>query len=215
MFLISAILMMAGSASRMHMKESKVYLSLGEKKVFEYPLTLFLSLNLEVICVIRPEDRIHLLEYEGKVKIVYGGKTRQESVFNGLRAAEGEYVLIHDAARPFVSKKIIEECITAFKDNKACLVVAPCKDSLYCKVPFSSVARDQMVLAQTPQGGRTKDFLEVHFKAQEENYNSTDDISLLMRYKEPMIQLVESDDHNFKITTQLDYITAKEFVKYV
>lgn len=213
--MISAILMMAGSASRMHMQESKVYLSLGEKKVFEYPLQLFLSLNLEVICVIRPEDRIHLLDYEGKVKIVYGGSTRQKSVFHGLKAAEGEYVLIHDAARPFISKKIVEECMAALNENKACLVVAPCKDSLYCKTPFSAVAREQMVLAQTPQGGRTKDFLEVHLKAQEEKFTTTDDISLLMRYKDTMVQLVESDDHNFKITTQLDYITAKEFVKHV
>ena len=85
--MFSVILMMAGNASRMQMKENKVYLPLGNQMVFEYALKLFLSYDFEIICVIRKEDRIHLKNYEGKVKIVYGGLTRQESVYNGLKEA--------------------------------------------------------------------------------------------------------------------------------
>ena len=213
--MISAILMMAGSASRMHIKENKVFLPLGEKAVFQYALDLFLSYCFEVVCVIRKEDRTQLSEYEGKVKIVYGGKTRQESVYNGLKEVTNPFVLIHDAARPFVSKTTIENCIESLKKNKACLVVAPCKDSVYQKTPLKTIARAELVLAQTPQGGKTRDLLEVHQKALEEGFQATDDISLLLKYKDQMVELIESDDINFKITTQLDYITAKEWIKHV
>ncbi len=212
--MFSVILMMAGNASRMHMKENKVYLPLGNQKVFEYALKLFLSYTFEIICVIRKEDRIHLKNYEGKVKIVYGGSTRQESVYNGLKEATKEYVLIHDAARPFLTKKLLEGCVQALKEDKACLVVRQCKDSIYQKSPFKSISRDTLALAQTPQGGRTKEFLEVHRRALEDGLILTDDISLLLHYKSTAVELIEGEDTNFKITTQLDYITAKEWIKH-
>lgn len=213
--MVTIILMMAGNASRMHMKENKVFLPLGNQRVFEYALKLFLSYSFEVICVIRKEDRPYLKDYEGKVKIVYGGDTRQESVYQGLKEATGEYVLIHDAARPFLSKGLIEECLKALKAGKACLVVQPCKDSIYQRDPFKSLSRDTLALAQTPQGGRTKDFLDAHKQALEDRISMTDDISLLLQYKNVIVELIEGDDSNFKITTQLDYITAKEWIKHV
>ncbi|MDE6047290.1 MAG: 2-C-methyl-D-erythritol 4-phosphate cytidylyltransferase, partial [Anaeroplasmataceae bacterium] len=194
--MISAVVMMAGNATRMHIKENKVFLPLGNKSIFEYSLDMFLSYSFEVICVIRKEDRHHLKEYEGKVKIVYGGKTRQESVYNGLKEATEPFVLIHDAARPFVSREIIESCIKSLRENKACLVVAPCKDSVYQKTPLKTIERSELVLAQTPQGGKTKDLLEVHQKALEEGFKATDDISLLLKYKDQVVELIESDDVN-------------------
>ena len=212
--MVSVIVVMAGSASRMHIKENKVYLPLGNKAVFEYCLDLFLSYSFEVICVIRKEDRNQLKQYESKVKIVYGGKTRQESVYNGLKEATKPYVLIHDAARPFLSKTTVDACLHSLKENKACLVVAPCKDSIYQRTPLKAIARDTLLLAQTPQGGRTNDLLEVHQEAIKEGFQATDDISLLLKYKDCMVELIEGSDENFKITTQLDYITAKEWIKH-
>lgn len=211
--MITAILMMAGNATRMHSKENKVYLPLGNQMVFEYALNLFLKNHFEVICVIQKKDREYLKNYETKVKIVYGGMTRQESVYNGLKEAQGNYVLIHDAARPFVTQKVIDHCIRAFRENKSCLVVSPCKDSIYQKNPLVSISRDNIVLAQTPQGGKTMDFLEAHQKAIEEKITFTDDISLFMKYKDCLVELIEGNENNFKITTQLDYILAKELVK--
>lgn len=211
--MITVVLMMAGNASRMHSSENKVYLPLGNKMVFEHSLNLFLSYGLEVVCVIRKEDRSYLKEYETKVKIVYGGKTRQESVYEGLKEASQPYVLIHDAARPFLSKSIVDSCISSLRKKTACLVVAPCKDSIYQKTPLQSIRREELVLAQTPQGGKTADFLEVHQKAIEERISATDDISLLLKYKDVIVELIEGEDTNFKITTQLDYITAKGLIQ--
>ncbi len=213
--MISVILMMAGNASRMNINTNKVYLPLADKLVFEYSLELFLSYNFEVICVIRKEDRKYLEKYEDKIKIVYGGKTRQESVYNGLIEATNKYSLIHDAARPFINKSIIDKCINALKEDKACMVVSALKDSIYLKNPLKTLNRDELILAQTPQGGLTKDLINSHKKAVLDNYLSTDDISLLLKYSNQTIELIEGNDTNFKITTQLDYITAKEYIKNV
>lgn len=213
--MVTAILMMAGNATRMHSQENKVYLPLGNQMVFEHSLQLFLSFSMQVICVIRKEDRHFLKDYESKVSIVYGGKTRQESVYNGLREVKTPYVLIHDAARPFISHSIIENCILSLRQGKAFLVVQPCKDSIYQTQPLKAIARDTVVLAQTPQGGRAKDVLQAHQQAIQNQDMVTDDISLLLKYTDAEVELIEGADSNFKITTQLDYITAKELLKHV
>lgn len=210
--MISVILMMAGSASRMKINTNKVYLPLGDMLVYEYSLNMFLSYGFEVICVIRKEDRAYLEKYGTMVKIVYGGKTRQESVFNGLQEATGKYTLIHDAARPFITKSIIDSCINALMNNKACLVVAPVKDSVYQRSPLQSLDRDNLVLAQTPQGGITRELINAHLRALNEQIAATDDISLLLNYSNQIVELISGSDNNFKITTQLDYITAKEMI---
>ncbi len=211
--MVSVILMMAGNGSRMKLTENKVYLPLKEKRVYEYSLELFLKYNCEVVCVIRPEDQDYLGAYQGRVRIVYGGKTRQESVFNGLNAALGEWVLIHDAARPFLKEEILKECLAALSNHYACLVVAPCKDSVYKLNPLQVLNRNQLVLAQTPQGGNREELIKCHQQAKLEGFEATDDISLILKYGTSLVKLIEGNDTNFKITTQLDYVLAKELCK--
>ena len=211
--MISVILMMAGSSSRMNINENKLFLELGDKRVFQHSLDLFLNCGLEVICVTKEEYIKYLERYSDKVKIVLGGATRQESVFNGLKAVSSEYVLIHDAARPFVSKRIINDCLKAINDNKNFFVASKSKDSIYTKYPLTSINRDNIVLAQTPQGGLTKDLLNAHIQAVNENFIATDDASLLLKYSDKEIKVIDGDDTNFKITTQIDYILAKELIK--
>lgn len=211
--MIGVILLMAGSGRRMQIEQNKVYLPLGSQMVFEYSLNLFLKMNFEVICVIKKEDASYLAKYQGKVKLVLGGSTRQESVMNGLKAANSEYVLIHDAARPFITQTMIEGCIKAIQNKNAFMVVCPSKDSIYELKPLKALNRNGLVLAQTPQGGNRIELMECHQKALEEHFDTTDDASLIIRFGNSIVELVEGSDLNFKITTQLDYITAKELVK--
>lgn len=210
--MVSAVLVMAGNASRMNINENKVFLPLGDKKVFEHSLNTFLDLGLEVICVIRPEDESLLKDYN--VKIAYGGKTRQESVYNGLKLVSKKYALIHDAARPFISKENVLDCIKALKAGNGVLVGESIKNSIYEKKPLKSLKRDELISAQTPQGAEVKVLLECHMKAIEDKYLATDDISLLLKYSDTNVCIIEGNDTNFKITTQLDYILAKELVKH-
>lgn len=211
--MVSVILMMAGSSSRMNINGNKLFLNLGEKKVFQYSLDKFLSYGLEVICVTKEENIYYLEEYLDKVKLVIGGNTRQESVYKGLCACNNEFVLIHDAARPFVSKTIIDSCLKSIDEGKNFFVAAPSKDSLYFKTPLQAIDRDNICLAQTPQGGLKSDFLTAHIKAIEEGVSATDDISLVLKYIDKEVELVTGEDRNFKLTTSLDYILAKELIK--
>lgn len=211
--MVSVILMMAGSSSRMNSNENKLFLELGDKKVFQHSLDKFLEFGLEVICVIKEENIKYLVDYLDKVKVVIGGNTRQESVYNGLCACNNDYVIIHDAARPFISKNIIEDCLNAINQDKNFLVAAPSKDSIYLKTPFSSLNRDNICLAQTPQGGLKSDFLTAHLKALEDTVVATDDISLVLKYINKEVKIITGEDINFKLTTSLDYILAKELIK--
>ena len=211
--MVSVILMMAGSSSRMNSNENKLFLELGDKKVFQHSLDKFLEFGLEVICVIKEENIKYLVDYLDKVKVVIGGNTRQESVYNGLCACNNDYVLIHDAARPFISKNIIEDCLNAINQDKNFLVAAPSKDSIYLKTPLQTLNRDNVCLAQTPQGGLKTDFLTAHLKAVEEGISATDDISLVLKYIDKEVMLITGEDINFKLTTSLDYILAKELIK--
>lgn len=211
--MVSVILMMAGSSSRMNANENKLFLELGDKKVFQHSLDKFLEFGLEVICVIKEENIKYLVDYLDKVKVVIGGNTRQESVYNGLCACNNDYVLIHDAARPFISKNIIEDCLNAINQDKNFLVAAPSKDSIYLKTPLQTLNRDNVCLAQTPQGGLKTDFLTAHLKAVEEGISATDDISLVLKYIDKEVMLITGEDINFKLTTSLDYILAKELIK--
>ena len=211
--MVSVILMMAGSSSRMNLNENKLFLPLGDKLVFEHSLEMFLKNNFDVICVTKEEYIPYLSKYQNNIKIVIGGNTRQQSVFNGLNACDNEYVMIHDAARPFISQKIIDDCLEAINENKCFLVANTSKDSVYFKTPFSSVNRDNIVMAQTPQGGSKMALLNAHINASKDNYLSTDDISLLLKYANEQVKLIDGDDKNFKITTQLDYVLAKELIK--
>ena len=211
--MVSVILMMAGSSSRMNANENKLFLELGDKKVFQHSLDKFLEFGLEVICVIKEENIKYLGDYLDKVKVVIGGNTRQESVYNGLCACNNDYVLIHDAARPFVSNTIIQECLNAINEDKNFLVAAPSKDSIYIKTPLQTLNRDNVCLAQTPQGGLKTDFLTAHLKAVEEGISATDDISLVLKYIDKEVMLITGEDINFKLTTSLDYILAKELIK--
>ena len=211
--MVSVILMMAGSSSRMNANENKLFLELGDKKVFQHSLDKFLEFGLEVICVIKEENIKYLGDYLDKVKVVIGGNTRQESVYNGLCACNNDYVLIHDAARPFISKNIIDGCLNAINQDKNFLVAAPSKDSIYLKTPLQTLNRDNVCLAQTPQGGLKTDFLTAHLKAVEEGISATDDISLVLKYIDKEVMLITGEDINFKLTTSLDYILAKELIK--
>ena len=211
--MITVILMMAGSSSRMSGNENKLFLELGDKLVFQHSLDLFLEYGFNVICVTKEEYKKYLTNYTDKVKIVLGGETRQESVYNGLKATNDEYVMIHDAARPFVSKRIIEDCLNVINEKSNFLVAAKSKDSIYLKTPLTGVNRDNIILAQTPQGGLTQDLLNVHLQAFDEGFVSTDDISLLLKYLNKDVKVIDGEDKNFKITTQIDYILAKELVK--
>ena len=134
----SAIVLAAGSGSRMGLNVKKQYLDLCGKPLMYYALDAFEKSRVdEVVLVVSPGDedfvRDKILEPYGFTKItaiVPGGKERYDSVYEGLKACTGDYVLIHDGARAFVTKEIIGHAMDDVVKYNANVVAVPAKDTI-------------------------------------------------------------------------------------
>ena len=154
-----------------------------------------------------------LVPLSSPCSVVSGGSTRQESVIAGLSAVmeDVSIVLIHDAARPFVSDQIINDVIEAVKNTGAAAVASPIQDTvrygnegLFTK----TASRDGLYAMQTPQGFRRN--LLVKATHQTGGYlPATDDVALMQRIGQP-VRIVEGDPRNIKITTRSDWEWAQK-----
>lgn len=211
--MFSAILLMAGKGERMNMDINKILLPLGNKKVYEYSLDVLLKTVDEVICVISKDNEDIIKSLPKNVKYTFGGKTRQESVNNGLKLVSGEYVMIHDSARPFITKELIEEIKKELlNSNNNVLVCSKCKDTIkeLDNNKLNTLDRNKLIKAYTPQCGMTSMFLDSYSKALKDNKEFTDDLSIVEYYHSNInTKLIYASDDLFKITTPLDYELAK------
>ncbi|MDE3017871.1 MAG: 2-C-methyl-D-erythritol 4-phosphate cytidylyltransferase [Nitrospirota bacterium] len=143
-------------------------------------------------------------------RIVAGGAQRQDSVRHGLQAVSDgiEFVLVHDAVRPFVTREMIRLVIEAAAKHGAALVAIPMKDTVKQVGPDglveSTVDRGRLWLAQTPQAFRRSLFEEAHRKAELEGLQGTDDTQLVERLGYP-VAIVEGSGENIKITRPEDF----------
>lgn len=211
--MVSVVLLMAGKGSRMKQDKNKILLPLNGKPIYKHSLDLFLSLGCEVIAVLSQDDKDDIINnLPESVKYTTGGKTRQESVYNGLQLCTNEYVLIHDSARPFVDKNILAEIINSYKLNEATLLYHNVKDTIkYLDGSnLKTLPRSELIAAATPQGGPLAVLKDAYYKAKVDNFEATDDLSLIERYYPNIkINYILSNEENFKITTPLDYELAK------
>lgn len=206
----SAILLMAGKGTRMNRQENKVLLPLGNKKIYEYSLNVFLKTVDEIICVINEDDKDIITSLPKNVKWTFGGKTRQESVLNGIKLATNDFVLIHDAARPFITESLINDIKNKLTNNNCVLTCQKCKDTLKLVDGdvVSTLNRDRIVRAATPQAINRKLLLESYSRIQNEEF--TDDVQIIEKYHpEIKTELIYASDDLFKITTNTDYKLAE------
>ena len=141
------------------------------------------------------------------VVLVEGGATRQDSVLNAVRAAQSEWVLVHDAARPCVSRALVEATLQAAQTNGAAIAALPVSDTVKRAAPDGSIAqtldREQIWLAQTPQVFRRAPFLAALESAHQENWQGTDCASVMERAGH-RVQLVRGEAENAKVTYAAD-----------
>ncbi len=145
-------------------------------------------------------------------RAIVGGETRQESVGRLLRATVADTVLIHDAARPFLSAGIIYALLEAVLDTGAATVALPVADSLIraegSDMWGAAVSREGMWAVQTPQGFRRELLLHAHAQAAADGYAATDDAGLVAR-QGLEVRLVRGDARLFKVTTPGDLALAQ------
>ena len=147
-------------------------------------------------------------------KVVAGGETRQQSVYNGLKETgpDVEIVVVHDAVRPFVTEDLIEQSIQAARKGGGAIVAIPMKDTPKQAGPDRQIQRtldrNELWLAQTPQTFRRDLLLEAYEKAAIERLQATDDAALVERLGHK-VGIVAGTWENIKITTPEDLVIAE------
>lgn len=208
--MISVVITAGGSSTRFNGNNKLLY-ELNGKPVIIYSVELFNSFDfIDEIVISSNVTLIPFFEkmFEGlkKVKIVKGGNTRQKSVFNGLKSCSNpEYVLIHDAARPFVTREIVENCINKAKQTGAAIVAVKTVDTIKIVdengIVSSTPNRAMLWNAQTPQIFKYDLILSLHEKYSD--FDFTDD-SLLFEKAGLPVSISEGEYSNIKITTIQD-----------
>jgi 2-C-methyl-D-erythritol 4-phosphate cytidylyltransferase len=209
---VTALIPAAGSGERLGMGP-KAFVQLVGKTLLERAISSFANVN-EVIVAL-PESHLEV-ELPVHVRRVSGGLTRQKSVRNLLEAASHEIVLIHDAARPFLSAEIIQAVINAVLEVGAATTALPAADTLVLendlKMWGGLLDRSSIHAIQTPQGFKRELLLEAHERARVEGFMATDDAGLIARLGFP-VALVAGDPRLFKVTRPGDYALAEAFAR--
>lgn len=213
----SAIILAAGSGSRMAANQNKIFLKLGNKAIFEYSLDLFLSdSNCQAILLVgKPEERIYFSSFlSERVKFVSGGAERQDSVRHALALVTSDYVMIHDGARPFVTLSQLN----LLKEQENAILAVPVKDTIKQVAQnhqiHQTVPRQALWAAQTPQFFETTLIKSMHDTAKLENFLGTDDASLVEQFAVDAVAIVNGSYENIKITTPEDLIFGEAILTH-
>jgi 2-C-methyl-D-erythritol 4-phosphate cytidylyltransferase len=221
---IGVVVVAAGRGSRMGTNVSKPYLPLAGKPVIVHTLERFEQMpEVGTVVVVAREAELErcrqlCAEYGlAKVcRIVPGGAERQDSVYLGLQALNTEWVLIHDAVRPFVQPEHIRACIDAAMQTGAAVLAVPVVDTIKQVDERGRIAatpdRRSLWAIQTPQAFRRLDLLEAHRAAAACGFVGTDDSMLAERLGIP-VQVVEGAYSNRKLTTPDDLAWAEFWIQ--
>jgi len=217
--------MAAGS----HAAAPKQFLSVGGVPVLVRSVKAFLEVSrVDAVCVaVRASERervqaqIEQHELGPRVHVVEGGDSRQESVGNALSALESgdeDLVLVHDAVRPLIDAATIERTIDAIEKHGAAIVGLPAVDTIKQvertaegAIISSTIPRERVVLAQTPQGARVGLLRKAFAEAQADGFAGTDEASLLERAGIE-VAVVPGSAKNFKITQPGDIELAEFYL---
>jgi 2-C-methyl-D-erythritol 4-phosphate cytidylyltransferase len=219
-----AVIVAAGIGRRMGGRVRKPYLPLGGMPILGHTLQTFSHIGqfAEILLVTAAEDLdachaevVAPLALSTPVRLVAGGRERQESVFNGLDACRGgddDLVLIHDGVRPLVTAELVGRCLASASSNGASILAITVSDTLKKGLPDGSIdrtlARDAIWQAQTPQGFRLGLIRAAHDKARQEGFAGTDDAQLVERLGHPVF-IVPGSRSNIKITHPDDLVLAE------
>lgn len=212
----------AGSGSRLNRGIPKPYIRIAGRSILEHTVDRFTGLDIlnQIVVATSPDymsEAQKLLEEmvpaDISFTVIAGGQERQHSIFNALKqAANNELVIIHDAVRPFVKTPHIKKCCEVALETGAAVLGVPAKDTIKQldndQLIQSTPARKFLWQAQTPQVFRKEVIHKAYKKAFEDHFIGTDDASLVERLELP-VKMVEGDRSNFKITYPLDLELAE------
>lgn len=228
---ITAIVLAAGSGSRMKSKTKKQFMEIKGKPVIWQSLFEFEKSRVDEIILVTGKEDIDYCKKEivekynlKKIKnVVAGGSERYESVYNGLKEVTGNIVLIHDGARPLINNEIIERSIEGTIKSDACVVGVPVKDTIKRANKEGYIIdtpnRSELWITQTPQSFKT-DLVKMAYKKMKEELekgnttlNITDDAMVVEEFTTNQVRFVQGDYKNIKVTTPEDIDIAELFIE--
>ena len=233
---IAVILPAAGLGTRMgkshvaekHGTSRKQFMLLDEQPILVHTVRKFAASDrvTEILVAVRADDREwveSLLAPEfrgGKVRVVEGGNSRQESVQNALAALspDTELVAVHDAVRPFIDLETMHKVFDEAAETGAAIVAVPAVDTVkqvtrgtdHVRVR-STIPREKLVMAQTPQVFKYELIKRAFDSARADGFSGTDESSLVERL-EVEVSVVLGSDRNIKITKPGDMELARLFL---
>jgi 2-C-methyl-D-erythritol 4-phosphate cytidylyltransferase/2-C-methyl-D-erythritol 2,4-cyclodiphosphate synthase len=219
---IGVIIAAGGHGQRLGGATPKQFLAIGEKSLLARSIEAFRGVgDLRAIVVVLPADHVasaqsHIPPVQGvEVRVVAGGARRQDSVAAGLDAlpADVEIVLVHDAARPFVTTDVIARTVAHAREHGAAVAAVNARDTVKrgrrvagVTLVDATLPREEIFLAQTPQGFR-RDVLEAAVELGQSGMEATDEARLAELAGFDVV-LVEGDPRNLKVTTEADLAIA-------
>lgn len=224
---IVALIAAAGKGKRMNTRISKPFIPIFGKPILAYTIEKFEKCKLidKIYLTVNSEEkelcsRNVIIKYNfSKVQeLVDGGETRQDSVYNGLKALDKDtdIVVIHDGARPLIEETLIRDSIEKAQKYGAAIAAIPIKDTVKkSENNFfinKTLNREEIWRAQTPQTFKYALILPAYHRAYKDKYLATDDAAILERYGHK-VKLMIGSEENIKITTPFDIIVAENFLK--
>lgn len=217
-----AVVVAAGRGVRMGAAVNKVLLPLCGEPVIRHAVRAFCEADeIDGVVVVASADeteqmRAALCGLEKVCAIVPGGSTRQESVKNGLDALpkEARIALVHDGARPLISRELIARCIRQTEDCGSAVVCTPVTDTVKVEKDgcvVRTLDRSLLRAVQTPQCFFAGELKAAYEAAARDGVSVTDDASV-MEHAGHSVHLLESSEVNFKLTTPEDLRRAEDII---
>ena len=201
------VIVASGKGERAKLGYNKAFFKMKDgKTVLEHSISLFINdSDCEKVIVVTNEEYISCVTKDNKVITAIGGEQRKDSVYNGLKEVTCDYVLIHDAARPFLNVESLNDIKKQLENNDAVILAKKAIDTIKVvdgnKV-VKTLDRNTIYMVETPQGFKTSLIKDCYEKC--DNINFTDDASLVesLGYT---VYVVEDKFDNKKLTTEMDF----------
>lgn len=232
--MVYGVILAGGIGSRMGGDKPKQYLNVKGKPIIIYTIEKFFAVpDFEKIIVLCPNQWVehtknliekHIAPASGRVSVIEGGETRNETIMNAIRFIENEgnlndetIIVTHDSVRPFVTHRIITENIEAAKKFGACDTVIPATDTIVEAADNTTISnipdRSKMYQGQTPQSFNALKLKNMYNELTEDEKNILTDAAKIFVIKNEKVALVQGEDFNMKITYPYDLRVAKSLLE--